>query len=323
MPANKTVQILSANMLEDWEQCQRRAVWHREWELGRVTPYQAIVNALHGAILNNKTDADTSASMAVMTQAANRGVWTERPDPYAIMVHHAALAQILFAAIYKNLLSKDWYWTGMDAEYGDRFNWQCSCFIDNEGKRLKRLVLVDRWDEDRQLRELHSWRTVGDVCVTGLPMDLVIMVIGQSRDGRRHGPWTKGWQHPVNHSLKFKRTHQGKKVPLVGGWRPVWRENASEITTEQWLKQMEGDGVLRDVMLVRKVKVPEPEQRKRVLADIERLAEVMEDKPGSDGLLLPMTRSACDFPRPCPFQNCCFAPMGIGPGDVNLFRRRS
>lgn len=322
--ANKPVQILSAPALEDWEQCQRRAVWHREWELGRVTPYRALVEAVEYGLLGNSIftiDAENSFQH-VMSLAGSRGVWAERADPYAMMVHYGRLAQILVTAVlaHPGNLVKPFR---LRHEIRPGLVWECNSFMTSVN-RLVRVVIVDRWDDDRQLRELHSWRTVGDICVTGLAMDLLVLVIGPSRDGRRHGPWTKGWQHPVNHSLKFKRTHQGKKVPLVGGWRPVWRENASEITTDQWLKQMESDYVLRDVMLVRKVKVPESEQRQRVLIDIERIACEIDrgQRMERDGSSYPMNRSACDWPRPCPFQAVCYAPMEIGPGDVNLFRRR-
>jgi hypothetical protein len=207
--------------------------------------------------------------------------------------------------------------------------WQPESYLIDGGLRLMRFVLVDHWDDDRQSAELHSWRTMGDVCVTGLPMTIRVAVIGQSRGGRRLGHWTRARRHPLNKGIRFARKH-GKDDGLAGSWAWVWREN-SDIGVLPWVEQMSRDGVLTESAFNVNVRVPAENARKRVLEDIERIGEEME-KAGrfssqshlSFADAFPMTRSACDDPirGPCPLQCVCYATTEITPGETGMFRKR-
>src|SRR5439155_11122738 len=132
------------------------------------------------------------------------------------------------------------------------------------GQRLERFVLVDHWDDDRQIRELHSWRTIGDVCAYNLPMTIRVLVIGAHRFGRRHGHWSKAHQHPYARKIMFRR----KGDPRMGqagegwgtNWKQVWREDLRQVEAKDWLLGMARDKVLPEVAFERHVRVPEERQ---------------------------------------------------------------
>jgi hypothetical protein len=74
-----------------------------------------------------------------------------------------------------------------------------SCFL--VGQKLRRIALVSHWTDERHYAEARSWRTLGEICVYGLPMEQVVVVLGQNRKGKRYGAWSKGFQHPQSKQL--------------------------------------------------------------------------------------------------------------------------
>lgn len=309
---------LTAASIESFEKCRRAWLWGETWELGRVTPIGTLYRALH-AVLTAPEHNPRIAYDYVITEAGDRGVWTLRNDPYPQMVHTAHLAEILAKIIRQPTAEPVQTCPVVD-------NWQPSSYVVDEGTRLMRFVLVDHWDDDRQLAELHSWRTVGDICVTNMPMTLRVIVIGQMRDGRRHSFWSKGQRHPVNKTLRFARKH-GKADGLSSSWDTIWRED-SGISAQTWLQQMAQDGVIRELAFTvpktGNILVPGKIQRDRVLDDIKRNAEEMALLLHKNANLLPMTRSACDDPirGQCPFACICYAPTDLMPAETGVFRKR-
>lgn len=306
---------LDATTVESFERCRRQWAFQRDHEMIRVTPMGTLYRALN-LILCAEQAEPNDAALYVMKEAGERGVWTEAANPYQQMKHAAALAEVLARVLRQPSAAP--LSTHPPVKVGDHL-WQPNSLLTDNGLRLMRIVICDHWDDDRQLAELHSWRTVGDVSTTGLPMTLRILVVGQSREGRRHSFWTKGQSHPINKQLRFQRKH-GKADGLSASWETVWREEAG-ISAQVWLEQMARDGVLKELAFDRQVKVPGPEQRKKVLYDIKNIAESMTSTVGP----YPMTRSACDDPirGACPFQCVCFAPTELSPADTGVFRVRT
>lgn len=310
---------IDAPILESWEKCRRQWAFSREWELVRVTPMGTLYRALQDAL--TRPESDPAAAQAfVMTEAGERGVWTEVRDPYATMVHYAHLAEVL-ARVLRQPNSEPLK-LHPPLKLGDH-TWVPASYLTDNGLRLMRIVLCDHWDDDRQLAEIHSWRTVGDICATCLPMTLRVLVIGSQRDGHRHSFWSKGQRHPVNKQLRFARKH-GKAEGLSASWDTVWREDC-DISAQTWLEQMARDGVWKELAFDRKVAAPSKLQRDKVLTDIEFAADEMAISPTNGRW--PMTRSACDDPirGSCPFQACCYSPgeTEVLPGDTGVFRRRT
>lgn len=316
--------ILDAPTLEHWDRCRRLGVFLQEWEPVRVTPLGAVYEALRQVLEATDYPGPGMAREYVMQLAGERGVQTEREDPYDMMVHHANLAEVLARAIRQPTsepLSKHPAVRIPGGMPEFLRSWQPESYLIGGGTRLMRLVLVDHWDDDRQLQELHSWRTIGDISVTGLPMTLRVLVVGSSRSGRRHGPWTRARRHPQTKQLRFARKH-AREDGFTQSWETVWRED-SVIGPDPWLEQMARDGVLREVAFDKRVLVPDKRQVANVLEDIGRIGDELEAAVKA-GTKFPMTRSACDMigHGPCLFSCCCYAPMVISPGETGVFRAR-
>jgi hypothetical protein len=301
--------------------CKRKWKWAKEWELGKVTPIAAVREAIQAMLVQPASNPTGPMNwgkwcqVRVMEILSQRGVDTPYRHPYELAVHHAAMAEVLGKVLRKPSdrplrhppsVAPDW-------------SWQPLALTDDDGLRLYRVVLTDRWDDDRQLRELHSWRTLGDICVTGLPMTIKVVVLGPQRNGYRHGPWTQARQHPRNKGLRWRRKH-GDGEGFSEIWERVWREQA-KVDAQSWVEGMQRDGVLREAVIERHVKVPARVHVERVLEDIRRTAEQMEMAEKSKVLPM-MSRSACDFPVPCQFQRCCYSELELTPGDLPIFQER-
>jgi hypothetical protein len=297
-----------------------------EWQPVRVTPLGAVYSALRHVMTCPATDysGPQIARDRVMEMAAERGVQTDRHDPYDLMVHHAHLAEVLARASRQP--SQEPLTIHPGVKVGSTgLEWKPEGYLIDGGTRLMRVVLANHWDDDRQMSELHSWRTVGDVSVTGLPMQIRVLVIGSVTNGRRYGHWTRARQHPYDKSLRFQR-RSGQEDGFSDSYKTVWREHA-KIGPDPWIEQMSRDGVLREVAFTRNVIVPSGRQREMVLDDITRIGLEMEEAWGvRNKIQFPMTRSACDLAGPgrgpCLYQSSCYSPVEITPGESGLFKRR-
>lgn len=308
---------MSAPMLESWDRCRRLWQFQEHWHPIKVTPLGSVYQALR-EVVEMPVQAYTGPQMArerVMELAGERGVQTGQANPYDVMLHHAHLAEVLARLLRQPQQDRLERFTHPNRQY----DYLPESYLIDGGVRLMRFVLADHWDDNRLQAELHSWRTIGDVCVTGLPMGLRVFVIGNSLSGKRYGHFTRAKQHPYDKSVRFaRRQHKGQGFSDT--WLTVWREN-TQVAAEPWIAQMARDGVLVECCHEVKVRVPGKLQRDRVLDDIARIAEEMERSKRETGMF-PMTRSACDMTGrgPCLYQCICYAPADITPGESGLFR---
>jgi hypothetical protein len=314
--------VLSPSKMRLWDRCRRAAMWSEDWQPIRVTPLGAAYAGLRLALETDQYTAPGIAREHVMQLAGERGVQTDRQDPYDIMVHHGHLAEVLARASRQPSQAEGLRYHP-DVKLGSTgILWQPEAYLIDGGTRIMRFVLVSDWDDDRQTAECHDWATISAVSVTQLPMQLRVLVIGSSRNGRRYGHWTRARQHPYDKSLRFARRQRGEE--FGEGWKSVWREH-TKIGPDHWLEQMARDGVLREVAFTRNVIVPGQVQRDKVIEDIVRIGAEMEAAREA-GTQFPMTRSACDLAGPgrtcCQYQATCYSPIEISPGESGLFRRR-
>jgi hypothetical protein len=215
------------------------------------------------------------------------------------VIHHAALADMLTSAV-RRPKSKPWLLPA-PTTLGDA-PWASSAFLDPSGTKLRRFVLATSWSDSRHYQETRSWYSLGEMAAYRLPMTMVVLVIGQHRDGRRSSPWTRGFLHPQNHKLRFRKKSRSSFEVFSDKWEHVWREDRGEISTHQWLQAMLEDDILRDVSFT--VDIPElsrPSQdRISTIANrkLERLAKTKK--------LPEPSLSVCDRPL-CPFRGCCWS----------------
>jgi len=191
-------------------------------------------------------------------------------------------------------------------------DFQPDSFLMDDG-RLRRVVLCSTWSILRRDEERTSWRTLADVCVTGRPMLLNFIVIGQARNGFRPTPWTQGFIHPENHILRVKRIATEKTGPnpkFTENWKKVYREQTDH-HPPAWLKIMQDDEAFSG--LVQHCTVDVPANQEEVLADLRRI----EGEMGSTV----MRRSGCFRFSPCPMAILCHRPGNMTPESSGWKRK--
>jgi hypothetical protein len=142
-------------------------------------------------------------------------------------------------------------------------------------------------------------------------MDQTILLIGANRSGRRHGPFSKAWTHPVNDALRMRK-RDGKGFD--GAWKPVFREE-TEFSREKWLDCMTEDGVLEDAVFNVEVPVHDESGKIRRLAE-KRLAEIKATEKLPD----PQPSQCDNHLSPCQYRSACwsFQPPSVQLGFVRI-----
>jgi len=281
----------SAQILELHDRCFRAPWLAKSWERNNLSASQALYAAVEEGLQSDSPDPGQLAGDELFTLASTRGLDIAVSDLYGAATHLAAIADLVTWVLRPD---KDRWERPADVSIG-REPW-VSCAFVRGNTSLRRVVLCDRWDGNRQLAEEHSWRTIGEIAAYGLPMTLMVAVLGSTREGRRHGPWSKAWEHPISHGLRMKR-RDGKG--FSGDWNAVFRED-TEYSREKWLDQMTQDGVLVDALITHEVAVPEYIHKVRKLAE-KKLSLIREMKIRPDPQI-----SACDGPFPCSYREACW-----------------
>lgn len=299
--------MTGAESLTAHDRCSRSAFLSKGWARNVVSPTSALYQAIEAGLeYEGDEDPGQVAGDSLFTIATDRGLDTPQQDLYGHATHLAALADIL-----------TWFlrptapWQRPEDVKISKEPWISSAFLDPSGLRLRRILLVDRWSEERARAESHSWRTIGECVAYDLPLVQTVLVIGQNREGRRHSPWSKAWTHPVNHALRMrKRSGEG----FGGKWKGVFREE-TEFSREHWIDAMTNDGILGDVAFEVEVPVPEAQAKSKIrhlmekkLAEIKGLVALPDPCP-----------SQCDGLTPCQFVNACW--NFTMPSDRNGFVR--
>lgn len=282
----------SSEKLLSMDRCQRAAFWGQSWEAPSIHPNEVLRRAVEAGLETDEEDPGQFAGDMVMTFAAERTLDVDGSQ-YTCAIHHAALADIIVTALRG---SKDPWARPADCPMKS-LAWESSCFLAASGTRLHRVLMVDRWSEDRFRSEIHSWKGWGEVAAYGMPQTLHVVLIGQRRDGRHHSPWSKGWLHPRSRTLRIRK----RSGEFDGKWSECWRETA-DFSRDHWLDSMREDYVLPDVLFEKEL--PTPDQS--VLSKIAHLAEKKLSTLQASTELPDPNPSVCDWPVPCQFRKCCW-----------------
>lgn len=299
--------ILTPEALDTYDKCERRYAFSRRYDPLTITPLGLLYAALEWALISG--DPEQAAKDECLRIAREKEIQSEHLNGFAVVRHVGLLAGIIALALHK----KFGRMRRLDPVPFGENQWQSNLFAVRA--RTYRFVLTSHWDDDTLRAYAHSWGTVGELAALEAPLNLVAIVIGASRNGRRHSAWTKGLLHPVNGSLRFRKRQKGD---FSDGWQEVWRENRMDIPTEKWLAQMEADGVMESLIVSREIAYRAEDARmqsarREMFQIIGQMGEAREDAP--------MRRSACDLWGGCPFQPCCFSAKAITPADLqNLYR---
>ena len=293
----------TALILNELDRCERRPYLAQRWQPPAVRPIEALYQAIEAGLISSGDAPWETAEQSIYDLATTRGLDSNQTDLLGEAEHLAALASFI-----TYLLRPDGPWKRPDPFHlPDGTFWHPCAFLSPTETHLRRIVLCSRWDAYRQVEEEHDWRTL-EGSIYGVPMDLMVVVIGQERDGIRHGPLSKGWTHPVSKQLRFRKRDGGG---FDGNWEQIWREK-SNFSRETWLDALADDGVLPDVVQIHTV---EPSSRDWCNLALNKLARIRGAKEPPEE-----SPSICfDKIHPCPFRAAC--PRGEEPSESLGFVR--
>ena len=249
----------TASRLADADFCSRLEFLSRSWEKESLSPMQLLARGIEHGLTCESDDPGLAAGNHTLSLAVSRPIDTPREDLLKIAEHTSALADMIVW-----MLRTGDPWERPDAIEG----WEPESYVGPNG--LRRVVLCDHWNDQRSLAESFDWRTL-EGTVYGVPMTLVVVVLGASRDGKRHGPLSKGWLHPRSGDLRFRKRDD---TPFKETWDPCFRENCKD-GREKWLEAMTEDRVLEECLILHEVGVSEHSDKIRALAcnTLHRLAD--------------------------------------------------
>ena len=289
----------SPSLLNSLESCPKRAQLAQRLERESLTFNQLLARGVDRGVQAEVGDPGKAASDEVMRLAWSRPLETDKSDLLGLAEHAAALAEIIVWCLRTGAS-----WVHPTPLKLGSETWEPSCWSIPGG--LRRVVLCDRWDERRALQEMRDWQTL-EGAIYGLPMTIIAVALGAMRDGRRHGPLTKGWLHPKSRELRFKKRDGGG---FDGNWEPVWRERY-EGEREDWIEAMNADGVMTETFIVHPVDPWSADEAKQIRELAARkLAQAREENP------LRNSGRCFDAIRPCEYRFPCayFREPEIGKG---------
>lgn len=285
-------------LLTQIEVCERAAYWSLDWEKKRITPNQLLQDGLREGLLSSRVDYGEAAGEKIVEIGSQRELTSDYPQVYDQIIHMASLADVLSHALRK-AVDEPWSLPETTTIPGGH-EWASSIFLSPSGNSLRRVVLVSNWSKDKHYSFCRDWTTIGNVCAYSLPMQLAICVLGQVRDGKRHGYFSRGYRHPVNKGLRFrKKTDVG--TGFKSSWQMIFREDYDEIKTVDWLSAMHKDGVLADSCFSVTVDVPQEKARTHILdLAARKLDKLINLKSVPDEIF-----TGCSWPTRCPYISPC------------------
>jgi hypothetical protein len=232
--------MISGEALTIWNLCPRRKVWSERYAI-RISLMGALYRALNAGLKTDK-NPEQAAMNTLLEIASNPGLDIYGENVYTIATHYSWLAGIIAQAL-RNAFPDPWR-DFPDSEVGiptqGQYRWRSGLYDAGDGIP-RRIVLVDRWSDDRKASEQRGWRTLGETVVIGKSIAVTAIEIGSSREKRRISPWTRCYRHPRNDVFRFRRMNSDEDFSRA--WKAEWRED-SGISTAEWLRKMQHDGCL-------------------------------------------------------------------------------
>ena len=286
-------------LLEHYESCHREGIYARDWQKAKLFPSQMLAAGIHEGLTTDAKDWGQAAGERCFELAVQPGLDSKQFDLHSETVHICALADIISSAIRKKE-----QWKPLRAvEVGQGQRWENDAYLDDTGC-LRRVLCVSGWSDERHYAACRSWGSLGTMCLAGRPMKIAVAVLGQHRDGRYHGPWSKGLLHPANKKIRFRKKTEGK---FKDTWIPMWREDRAEISTTEWLEAMLTDGVLQDSLILIDIPLPEHKVQKEIQELAAKKLKIIQETTTLPDKQL----STCFFPIPCQFKGPCHSDQPV------------
>ena len=236
--------ILSSRLFDTFDRCPRRYALERTHEPRSISGLGLMYAGVEGGVV--APDPGEGAKDAVRAVTAVKDVDAGPLAAISAVRHVGLMAEVIALALRRKL--------GPMARIAPvpmgKHQWHSGLF-ETRSAILHRFVLVSHIDDDVLRGFAHSWGTVGELAALGRDVTLTFIAIGAQRGGRRHGAWSKCFQHPVQKTmLRFGR-RKGSNG-FTDGWKDIWREQ-TDIAAARWLDQMQADDVLTDLIQSRTV----------------------------------------------------------------------
>ena len=301
----------SPALLTDFERCDRKGFWSRSHERIKLDDTEMLQAAIRAGVTEDtRKDWGECAGEECYALGLEPGLQTEHYDVYGEVTHLACIADIVTTAIRKP--AEEPWQMPEPVQLGDGPTWTSGAYLDPAGTHLRRIVLASSWSDDRHYSECRSWFSLGEVCVYGLPMQQAVIVLGQRRDGKRHGYWSRGLRHPANKKLRFRKKHD-VATGFKSSWLQVWREDFDDISTTIGCKPCWMMACCKMFVSMWRSPVPEKTARQHIIDLAARKLEKIQDRDS----LPDQNLSTCDWPVACAFRSDCHA--GRRP-NKNMFK---
>lgn len=308
--------LLTASVLASFQRCSRRWRLEQKYQTIRPKPVELFARILKQAIYElscgrPKQEVSKRAQVRFLEVCAKPGISTQY-DPYVLGYDFNSMLQTIVESISRTVLLA--LRPGPAVEIAPGIVWQCESWADESGL-LHRWTIVDRWDNDKLSKELHSWPVFGDIAAAHAPMMVHVIEIGHVSKGHQNSPWCKCFKHPMMLGVFRFQCRDGSK--LKGNWLPLYFQDSNNNTPEKWVDLMFND----NVELIHHINVREPsnEHIEDSVRQIQVLVERMKAAK-EEWYLEPMTRNACDF-TPCPWQPVCYNRTGrVNPETIGGFK---
>lgn len=291
--------VFSTESLVTWDECERKFAWIDQYEPPRKTLATALYQSLAEGL---KSGIPEKAKHRLLRMAANPGLAISGTGIYDVAIHHATLLELICTYL---LAAEEGRWKRADSIKVNSDFYRPQSYL-LQGNRIRRVVLATSWTPEREAEERNSWRTLGDIAMTGKPMVINVIIIGPLEFGKRQSPWTRGYLHPKSQELRIMGRPQedGRRATFNDSWKQVWRESYARVLTKEWLGVMQKDRAFEKV--VKTITVDLPPNIAEIRSQVERMLPRMAE--GGTG----ETRRASCFRA---FYPCQFAPIctrGLG-----------
>jgi len=315
-----TFQVDAASLI-DFQSCHRRFILNHEWRLARFRPKTLFDLLLRRGILQltkqvNVGEVAADAKAVFLERAADPGLDVIGRNPYQMSKGWTSLLESVLHGIARTVLPV--LHDPPVAKLTSTIDWRFLSWADDTGT-LHRWVTCESWDEDTLSRELHSWRTFGDLVMSGCPMVLHAIVLGQNRNGRFLSPWTRTYVHPAMPSLRWRWTK-----PEDTSWKPLQLVEQSRMDVSEWVDAAWSQGAIQPLMVDQQVELPTEsvvrDTKYQIAREASEMAQLIEERRAYT--MEPMSRGACDLYSPCHFQSVCHSPEPVDLVQIGLYVNR-
>ena len=288
----------SPELMTMLEPCYRAGFWARDWRKFKLKDTEFLHKCIAAGLTTDRSDYGEFAGEESFVLGAEPGLDSKEMNLYDQVVHLGSLADIITCVVRK---PEDKPWVlAPDVDLDNGIKWKSAAYLSPDGSHLRRISLVSGWGDDRHYHEARSWYSLGEACIYGLPLKQATIVIGQSKNGKRHSFLSHALRHPQNRKLRFRKRNKIDE-PFKSSWIEIWREDYDDVSTSQWISSMYEDKVLGDCCFSIDVPVPEKPARQKII-DLasRRLEHLMGLKTLPEQQL-----GTCDWPSPCIFRGPC------------------